>query len=144
MRFHVVDTPHMYMNRSISALLQALACFVFALALVFSPPSASHAASSMPGENFSLDSQTDSQEDATAYGAISFALTHAECGSVSKSADGDDAAGQCCSGTCFSVMLDNTVGIFVEQMTSDKYLVLYAQTNSIEQSGFLRPPQFLI
>ncbi len=134
----------MYANWTISAFLNALACLALALALVMSPPSASHAGSGMHSDHHASGCQNDHKNGGHEHGSMSSVAAHDGCGSISKAENGDDSSGQCCSGICLSVVLDNTVGIFVEQATSGKYLTLHAQTNSIEPSGFLRPPQLLI
>ncbi|KIN69936.1 hypothetical protein Z945_3828 [Sulfitobacter noctilucae] len=41
-------------------------------------------------------------------------------------------------------MLDDTTVDAAIQPTGEKYLTLYAQSDSIKPSGFLRPPQSLI
>jgi hypothetical protein len=71
-------------------------------------------------------------------------MSHVKCGNLSQ-ADGDDeASGQCCSGICLSVVLAETGIVHVDQIASDLYQTLHEQTKSVEPSGFLRPPQYLI
>jgi hypothetical protein len=72
------------------------------------------------------------------------AAVQAECGTVVSSDSKDHVGGKCCSGICSSVVLGETGTVFARQSTSGGYLPLNPQMNSVEQSGFLRPPQFLI
>jgi len=53
-------------------------------------------------------------------------------------------SGQCCSGICISVFLEESGPVFADQITVNKYLTLHEQTSSLEVTGFLRPPQHLI
>jgi hypothetical protein len=142
--FHVSDTPPMYRRRSISALYKVLTCLALVLTLVFAPPSASHAGAGMHGDNHASATQHDHDVGDGSISCMSSHATHASCGSTSASTSDDESTGQCCSGICFSVVLDETTGDSAIQPTGEKYLTLYAQSDSIKPSGFLRPPQFLI
>ena len=137
-------SPAMYGNRTISTLLKALWCFAFALMLVMSPLTASHAASGMHGDHHTLAAQTDHQEDKNAHGSMLPTSPQDVSGSEVLSADQDATSENCCNGICISVVLDEAADVFVVRTKSGRYLTLHAQTTSIEPSGFLRPPQFLI
>ncbi|WP_152541081.1 hypothetical protein [Sulfitobacter noctilucae] len=143
--FHVSDTPPMYRRRSISSLYKVLTCLALVLTLVFAPPSASHAGAGMHDGGHHA-SATQHDHDASD-GSISYMSSHAtqsSCGSTSASPSDDESTGQCCSGICSSVVLDDTTVDAAIQPTGEKYLTLYAQSDSIKPSGFLRPPQSLI
>jgi hypothetical protein len=130
---------------SIIAFLRTLACAAFAFALVFLPPSASHASSEMHGSQHSVSDKTNhGGMDHGGMDHSAAAAPQSECGSPVSSDGKDHAGGKCCSGICSSVVLGETVTVFVRQSASDRYLPLNPQANSIEPSGFLRPPQFLI
>lgn len=124
--------------------LKAFTCLSFALALVFSAPSASHAATGMhDGGHAAITTSVDTV-DSHARHEIS-STTHYKVPVItSKSDDEKQSSGECCNGICISVALTEADTVFVEQSTVEVYLMLYAQTNSIESSGFLRPPQILI
>lgn len=135
---------NMILKNAISEALKVLACLGLSLALVFFPPSASHAASDVHGDHLAASENPDHGDAGHAYGAGSSNSMHGKCGSVSQTDDAEQASGQCCSGICLSVVLSEIGSVFVDQITSDKYLTLHARKNSTEPSGFLRPPQHLI
>lgn len=124
--------------------LKMTACFAFAFALVFFPPSASHAASGMHGDQHAVSANEVHETPEHKHGEQSSTVEYAKCGSVSNSPDEDHAAGKCCSGICLSVVLSENAVALVERPTAGRYLMLDAQTRSVVASGFLRPPQFLI
>ena len=126
------------------AFLKMLACLAFALALVFSPPSASHAASGLHDDHQMASVILDHVDNSHSHDAMSSTSLHNESNSTSKSVDDEQSSTQCCSGICLSVALTETGIAFGDQTTRGVYLTLHAQTASIEPSGFLRPPQFLI
>jgi|TARA_B110000908_G_scaffold85612_1_gene102279 hypothetical protein len=127
-----------------TALLKALACLAFAFALVFSPPSASHAASGLHDDHQMDSVILDHVDNSHSHEAMSSTSLHNESNSTSKSVDDEQSSTQCCSGICLSVALTETDIVFGDQTASGVHLTLHAQTASIEPSGFLRPPQFLI
>ena len=127
-----------------TALLKVLACLAFAFALVFSPPSASHAASGMHDDHQMASVTLDHVDNTHSCHSKSSTPLHNEFSSTTKSVDDEHSSAQCCSGICLSVALNETGIVFGDQTTSGVYLTLHAQTASIEPSGFLRPPQFLI
>ena len=127
-----------------TALLKVIACFAFAFTLVFSPPSASHAASGLHDDHQMASVILDHVDNSHSHDAMSSTSLHNESNSTSKSVDDEKSSTQCCSGICLSVALTETGIVFGDQTTSNVYLTLHAQTASIEPSGFLRPPQFLI
>lgn len=131
-------------NNTTPALLNVLACLVFVFALVFSPPSASHAASGLHDNHQRASVTLNHVEGSHSHNAMSSTSLQSETNSTSKSGDDEHSSTQCCSGLCLSVVLIETGIIFGDQKTSGVYLTLHAQTASIEPSGFLRPPQFLI
>lgn len=134
----------MYRGLPISALYKALTCLALVLTLVFAPPSASHAGAGMHGDHHASATQHDNDAVDGSSRDISSHTTYSSCGSTSASTSDDESTGQCCSGICFSVVLDETTGDAAIQPTDGKYLTLHAQADSIEPAGFLRPPQFLI
>ncbi len=120
--------------------LKTLACIAFAFALVLSPPSASHAASGMHGDNHTVlvsfdDGDSNHVHDADL--SISKTATHA---SASQADDNDQTSRKCCSDICLSAVLNESGDEIVIQVTNSKYLNLPARTASTEPSGFLRPP----
>ena len=129
---------------TIPAFLKALACLAFAFVLVFSPPSASHAASGLHDDHQMASVILDHVDNSHSHNAMSSTPLHNEFSSTTQSVDDEQSSAQCCSGICLSVALNETGIVFVDQTTSGVYLTLHAQTASIEPSGFLRPPQFLI
>ena len=122
-------------KNTFSDVLKAIACIALAMALVFFPPSASHAASGMHGDHHAVSAHADDAHSSH---------MHEKSAPVLNVADTDQSAGQCCSGICLSVDLVGYGSVFVDQATSDKHLSPHTQTRSIEPSGFLRPPQHLI
>jgi hypothetical protein len=132
----------MKLKNSIVAFVKTFAWAALVFALVLLPPSASHASSNMHDIQYVASENSDhSSMDHT---AASAALTQAECGSLAVPDSKDHASGKCCSGICSSVDIDENSTVFVGQTTSDRYVPLNPHANSVEQSGFLRPPQFLI
>lgn len=135
----VADTLHMYLHRAMSECFKSLAIVVFVLALVFYPPSAAHAASGMHDNQHKLVAHTEVQSDTHVHG-----MSHGAASSLdgaSTTSESDDSSGNCCSGVCFSVVLDSTHRDFARSASTGGYIVLDAQTDSVEPSGFLRPPQ---
>jgi hypothetical protein len=126
------------------AFLKVLSCLAFALALVFSPPSASHAASGLHDDHQMASVILDHVNNSHSHDAMSSTSFNNESNSTSKSGDDEQSSTQCCSGICLSVVLIETGIVFGDEATSSVDLTLHAQTASIEPSGFLRPPQFLI
>jgi hypothetical protein len=130
----------MTLRSSLIALLKTFACAAFAFALVLLPPSASHASSNMHDSHHAVSDKADhSGIDHSAT-----AVTQSECGDLASSDSKDHVGGKCCSGICSSVVLGEIGTVFLRQSTSGGYLSLNPQMNSVAQSGFLRPPQFLI
>jgi hypothetical protein len=127
-----------------SAYLKAVSYLVIVCALLFLPTSATHAASGMHGDHHVASVSSDQVDMGHAHGADSSGSMHGKSSSASKDGEQDRASGQCCNGICVSVVLEEVDGVFVERTASRRYLVLHMQTASLEESGFLRPPQFLI
>lgn len=140
----------MELHALISGWTKAVTCFALALALVLSPPSAAHAASGMHVEH-----QTKSAE------AIGAAVGHDAGSEVHHShtnhrviedttievSDRDGKTQQsdeCCNGICISVVFLEDTKVRVEPVGTREYAILDGQTYSVETSGLLRPPQFLI
>lgn len=134
----------MKLKNTFSMWLKTLACFAFAFALVLSPPSASHAASGMHDDSHAVSVSFDGGDSNHVHDANSSISERATHASASDVDDNEQTSTQCCSGVCFSAVLNESGGDIVVQVTNGKYLPLHAQTASIEPSGFLRPPQFLI
>jgi hypothetical protein len=128
----------------ISIVLNATACIAFALALVFFPPSASHAASGMHDDHQTVSIEVDHGDmDHTHDDASSIAMLD-KSEPVSKTDSSDQTSSNCCNGVCLSFALAENGPVIVEQVASNLRLTLHAQTKSVEPSGFLRPPQYLI
>lgn len=127
-----------------TALLKVFACLAFAFALVFSPPSASHAASGLHDDHQMASVILEHVDNSHSHDAMSSTSLLNEFSSTSKSVDDEQPSSQCCSGICLSVALNESGIVFSDQTTSGVYLTRHAQTASIEPSGFMRPPQFLI
>ena len=130
----------MYCSGSILVVIKTFLCLVLILTLALLAPSASHATSGMHGDYHAMISQADDQDAEHMHKFAQPKAPHGDCGAVAETAADAESSGQCCSGVCFSVFLGDTVSDFVEQATSGKYLTLHAQAESIEPSGFLRPP----
>jgi hypothetical protein len=128
-------------KKSIFADIKVFACLIFALAFMVFPPSAAHAASGMHGNHHSVIVSVDLDVVSHSNKGMSHTSLYDEVGSVSKVADTNDSSGKCCSSICSSVVLGEIGTFFVVQSTTDRYLPLHAQANSIEPSGLLRPPQ---
>ena len=132
----------------ISSWTRAFTCIAFALALVFSPPSAAHAASGMHDGH-----------QAKSIVVVGAAMTH-DTGSDAHHAheklrvasdiaasdkDGKEQQSQeCCNGICISVVFLEDTKIEAEPVGTSEYVILDGQTYSVETAGFLRPPRFLI
>ena len=134
----------------ISCWFKTFTCIAFALALVFSPPSAAHAASGMHDGH-----------QARSVGVVGAAITH-DTGSDAHHAheklgvasdidiaasdkDGKEQQSQeCCNGICISVVFIEDTKIRAEPVGTSEYVILDGQTYSVETAGFLRPPRFLI
>jgi hypothetical protein len=124
-----------------SACLEALSCLVIICALVILPPSATHASSGIHSDQHAAAVDADANH---AHGAASSHCMHGKNDPASKTDHDEQASSQCCSGICVSVVLSETGGFFVEYTARQKYLPLHAETDSIEPTGFLRPPLHLI
>lgn len=134
----------MKLKNTISVWIKAFTCLSFALALVFSAPSASHAASGMHGVEHSGTESSDHKVDSQTHSAMP-AMSHDYVPVVApETGDESQTSSECCSGICISVAITDSDVFSVGQATNEEFLMLHAQTNSIDSSGFLRPPQFLI
>ena len=131
---------YMKVKNTISALVRALACLTFAVALVLSAPSVSHAESGPHALNGNAEYEAVEHSD----GVRAEVTEHEIAVTASKTADEEQSSSECCSGFCFSAAFSDADAFAVDRAASKRYLMLHAQTNSIESSGFLRPPQFLI
>lgn len=128
------------MKNIIPTWLKTLACIAFAFALVLSPPSASHAASGMHGDNHTVSVSFDGGDSNHVHDAdasIFKTTTHADASEVD---DNEQTSRKCCSDICLSAVLNESGDDIAIQVTNSKYLTLAARTASIEPSGFLRPP----
>lgn len=131
-------------KKTIFASLKALSCLVIVCALVFLPPSATHAASGMHDDQHNVSAQSDRAVAKHAHDAASANSILGVDKSASKADHEDEALGKCCSGLCVSVVLDEAGVAFVAHPQRDKYRTLHVQPKSVEPTGFLRPPSFLI
>jgi hypothetical protein len=123
---------------------KAVACLAFAVSLMFFPPSASHAASGMHGEQHSIAATADHGTAAHEHGHQSLKMNHDKNDAMPVSGEDDHAGANCCSGICLSVVLTENRVILGDDSSTSRYLMPDAQTRSVVASGFLRPPQFLI
>lgn len=134
----------MDMKNILSSWLKAIACFAFALALMFFPPSASHAASTMHDGHHAVSVSAEHSPAMHAQGEQASLADHGQCGTPSVEAEDEQAAGKCCNGICLSVYLPETAVTLAEQPSTSKHLMPSEQTRSVAAPGFLRPPQILI
>mgnify|MGYP001033803260 CR=1 FL=1 len=121
---------------------KSLACLALVFALVLSPPAASHAASGMHGDHHVIPGNAD--VEGHDHGANSSTHPHEEHSSVSDKIGDDQKSDQCCNDICISAVLNENGHDFSIRVEGSKYLILRGQTASVEPSGILRPPQFLI
>lgn len=133
-----------------SGLLKALTFLAFALALVFSPPSAVHAASGMHDAPPAM-SMSSPPAQPVAHSAASAHAGHAMHASLTDSdttgpgtGDKEQQANQCCSGICFSVFALDEEAVFPLPTPVAEYGILDVSSRSVDKTGFLRPPRILI
>jgi len=131
----------MNLGKTMSVRLKGFVCLLFAVALMFFSPAASHAASGMHGAHHAVPTSFD---EGHARDATSSHSMHGSSGAMSHADENDQASGQCCSGICVSVILGEADIVFVEHTTLGIYLMLHERTASLEASSLLRPPQHLI
>ncbi|WP_113911810.1 hypothetical protein [Roseovarius dicentrarchi] len=131
-------------RKTISACLKGLSYLAIICALMFLPPSASHAASGMHGDQHGAAAHSAHSVEKHAHGAASANLMHDASESASQGEHEKAAAGECCSGLCVSVVLDDSGIAFARHAGRGKYRTVRAQPDSIESAGFLRPPLYLI
>lgn len=98
----------------------------------------------MHGGEHSATESSDHKVDSQTHSAMP-AMTHSAMPvTAPETGDETQASSECCSGICISVAITDAEAFSVDQATNEQYLMLHAQTNSIDSSGLLRPPQFLI
>ncbi len=131
-------------KKTIFASLKALSYLVIICALVFLPPSATHAAFGIHGDQHGASDHSDHAVAKHAHDAASANSMHGADKSASTADQEDEASGQCCSGICVSAVLDETDIAFARHAERGKYRTVLAQPDSIEPTGFLRPPLHLI
>jgi hypothetical protein len=134
----------MKLKNTISTWPKTLACLAFVFALVLSPPSASHAASGMHGDHHAAPVSADHSDANHVHDEDLSISEHEQHASISNMGTDDQTSGQCCSDICLSAILNDRKHDFAVHVAGGKYLRLHAQTASVEPSGLLRPPQFLI
>ncbi|MFP5510354.1 MAG: hypothetical protein ACLGIP_14490 [Alphaproteobacteria bacterium] len=129
---------------------RAFTCIAFALALVLSPPSAAHAASSMhdghqaksvgvAGAAMTYDTGSDAHHAHEKLGVAS------DIDTAASDKDGkEQQSDECCNGICISVVFLNDTNLRTEPVGTRQYAILDGQTHSVETTGLLRPPRFLI
>jgi hypothetical protein len=134
----------MILRNTISSWIKAIALTAFAFALVFFPPSASHAASGMHGDLHVVAAGSDQSISGHDHGEMPSIDVHAKHGGPTTDAKDDASTGTCCNGICLSVvLLENTV-TQRDVTVIGTYRIPDAQARSLVAHGFLRPPQFLI
>ena len=132
----------------ISCWSRAFTCIAFALALVFSPPSAAHAASDMHDGHQAksivvVDAAMTNDTGSDAHHALKKLRVASDIAASDK--DGKEQQSQeCCNGICISVVFIEDSRIRAEPVGTSEYVILDGQTYSVETAGFLRPPRFLI
>ncbi|WP_372991067.1 hypothetical protein [Sulfitobacter sp.] len=131
----------MNVKSAIISWVKVAACLALAISLVLFPPSAAHAASGVHGGHHSKPVIADS--DISMHGQ-DHQTSGTEHDAELANTDDEISAGNCCSGICISVVLNDSVLSAGEQVPTDRLLMPDAQARSIDASGFLRPPQFLI
>ncbi len=143
----IVQMIRMSRLDSIYTMIKALVCVAFVLALVLLPPSSAHASSGMHGGIQGGEHPVTDLSDHSAHQGhdmSSSLITGATCGSTADFDGQDHTGGKCCSGMCSSVVLDDVHPVFVGLTTGDRFIPLQARATSVDPSGFLRPPQYLI
>lgn len=131
-------------RKTISACLKGLSYLAIICALMVLPPSATHAASGMHGHQHGAAAHLNHSVEKHAHGAASANHMHDASGSASQGEHEKAASGECCSGLCASVVLDESGIAFVRHAERGKYRTVRAQPDSIDPAGFLRPPLYLI
>ncbi|MCQ0092993.1 hypothetical protein FGD77_15165 [Roseovarius sp. M141] len=134
----------MPLKKIISACPKGLSYLAVICALMFLPPSATHAASGMHGDQHGATAHSDHAVAKHAHGATSANSTHGASEGASQGEHEKAASGECCSGICTSVVLDESGFAFARHAERGKYRTVLAQPDSIEPTGFLRPPLYLI
>ena len=127
--------------------MKAFTCFAFALALVLSPPSAAHAGSGMHDGHLAKSVGV-AEAHESGSDAHHAQPSHKIVSDIVIAVPGEDGEKQqsdeCCNGICISaVFLEDTM-VSAEPVGSREYVILDGQTHSVETSGLLRPPRFLI
>jgi hypothetical protein len=134
----------MILRSTISSWIKAIALTAFAFALVFFPPSASHAASGMHADHHVVAVASDHGVIGHDHGDMAPIDAHTKHGAPTTDDKGDASTGNCCNGICLSVvLLENTV-TQRDVTVIGTYRIPNAQARSLVAHGFLRPPQFLI
>lgn len=140
----------MRMRVAISTWVRVLTCFAFALALVLSPPSAAHAASGMHDGQHSGSISSLLSKRTVGQGTDIHAVHMKHPATVdvddisSDMGETEHQSTQCCNGICISVVIPDADLVFPDPIAAKEYMILSGQTHSVETSGFLRPPRFLI
>ncbi len=149
--------PLMKLAQIISSWLRALACLGVIVALMSFPSTASHAATGMH-ETVQITAQCDgaasphhamtghAEMDHSNMAQVDMVddAVAGECAPASQKNAKDHTADKCCNGICISAVLETTLQAGAKPEARDKYMLLHAQTRSIELGSFLRPPQYLI
>ncbi len=134
----------MSVKNIISLWLKTLASIALVFALVLSPPAASHAASGTHSDHHSVGAVSPNGDSGHKHDVLSkVSEIHAD-GDASLTDAKDQTSIQCCNDICMSVVLCESRLDLIMHSATGKYPMLRTQTASVEQSGFLRPPQFLI
>ena len=128
----------------ISIWLKTIASIALVLALVLSPPSASHAESGAYGNHHTAKAVSSLGDSRHKHDVLSQVSEHHVDSEAFLADAKDQTSSQCCNDICMSAVLCDNVPDLIVHSATGKYLILRTQTASIEQSGFLRPPQFLI
>lgn len=131
-------------KKTISACLKGLSYLAIICALMFLPPSATHAAAGMHGDQHGAVAHSDHAVEKHAHGAASANSMHGASESAIQGEHENAASGECCSGLCVSAVLDETGIAFARHAERGKYGTVRVQPDSIEPTGFLRPPLYLI
>ena len=128
----------------ISLWLKTIASIALVFALVLSPPSASHAATGTHDGHHIVDAVSSHDASGHKHDVLSLISEHQADGEALLADAKDQTSSQCCNDICMSAVLCESRPDLLMHSATGKYLMLRTQRTSIKQSGFLRPPQFLI
>ncbi|QKS09068.1 hypothetical protein SAMN05444149_101498 [Pseudosulfitobacter pseudonitzschiae] len=131
----------MVWKNGIAQWIKALVCLTFALALMFSVPSALHSVSGMHDAGHAAAATSTQVDHAQMAGGHK---GHSTVSTIDTSDQDTAADEQCCSGICISVALCDENGLLAVGPAPGGYLVLDRPNHTTEPQMMLRPPRKLI